>query len=176
MYFVIFYEYWNVLEDRRHLLLLGCMATHFEKHYNQAGYCKGRVLDLYFGSVWFESPSECPLHWQFPWFSSVPLSKCQYGFTNCVTPVTGYEFSWNRVKYRYVFGCKTEIKVLKQTVALKISTQIYEKHFFLGHLHWKWVQCMLRTQMVMKISNMIRNYQILFTSFIFKEMYLRNTV
>jgi len=44
--------------------------------------------------------------------------------------VTDYEFSRNRVKYRYVFGCKTEIKVLKQTVALKISTQIYEKHIF----------------------------------------------
>jgi hypothetical protein len=29
---------------------------------------------------------------------------------------------------RVCFGCKTEIKVLKQPVALKKSTQIYEKH------------------------------------------------
>ena len=40
------------------------------------------------------------------------------------------EFLRNCVKYSCVLGCKTEIKVLKQTVALKIPTQIYEKHIF----------------------------------------------
>ena len=46
--------------------------------------------------------------------------------------MTDYEFSRNHVRYRCVFGCKTEIKILKQTVALKISTQIYEKHILLS--------------------------------------------